>query len=56
MRLKSLILISHCRLACNCLGSRRLPARLQPRCEDGGDDLGPSVAQICSAAQLNNGI
>lgn len=36
MRLKSLILISHCRLACNCLGSRRLPARLQPRCEDGG--------------------
>lgn len=24
--IKSLILISHCRLACNCLGSRRLPA------------------------------
>lgn len=51
--IKSLILISHCRLACNCLGSERPPALCSPT-------VGISrqfwmlETQTCSVEQLDN--
>lgn len=53
--IKSLILISRCRLACNCLGNRKLPALCSLTARTRAQSE-PSVAPICLVEQLNYGI